>query len=94
MLTIRQVCHWLMGLGLDQHTDKFIENRVEGGALLQLDSRDFKILGVTGDDKTKLKKHLKLLKAIVEKERKQMEKNRKLHEKQLKKAEKKDAKKK
>lgn len=84
----------MMGLGLDQHTAKFIECGVEGGALLQLDSRDFKILGVTGDDKTKLKKHLKALKAIVEKERKQMEKNRKLHEKQLRKAEKKEGKKK
>ncbi|XP_055688677.1 uncharacterized protein LOC129793094 isoform X11 [Lutzomyia longipalpis] len=83
-----QVCQWLMALGLEHHTEKFIECGVEGGALLQLDSRDFKILGVVGDDKSKLKRHLKVLKNMIEKERKQQEKTRKQHEKQLRKAEK------
>ncbi|XP_055707685.1 neurabin-1 isoform X3 [Phlebotomus papatasi] len=83
-----QVCQWLMALGLEHHTEKFIECGVEGGALLQLDSRDFKILGVAGDDKSKLKRHLKVLKNMIEKERKQQEKTRKQHEKQLRKAEK------
>ncbi|GAB0090427.1 uncharacterized protein DMENIID0001_051600 [Sergentomyia squamirostris] len=83
-----QVCQWLMALGLEHHTEKFIECGVEGGALLQLDSRDFKILGVTGDDKSKLKRHLKVLKNMIEKERKQQEKVRKQQEKQLRKAEK------
>uniref|UniRef100_A0A1B0CQA5 Neurabin-1 n=2 Tax=Lutzomyia longipalpis TaxID=7200 RepID=A0A1B0CQA5_LUTLO len=82
------VCQWLMALGLEHHTEKFIECGVEGGALLQLDSRDFKILGVVGDDKSKLKRHLKVLKNMIEKERKQQEKTRKQHEKQLRKAEK------
>lgn len=78
-----------MALGLEKHIPKFLENGVEGGALLQLDSRDFKILGVTGDDKSKLKRKLKELKHIIEKERRQMEKDRKEREKLFKKAEKK-----
>lgn len=84
-----QVCQWLMGLGLEKHMPKFLEHGVEGGALLQLDSRDFKILGVSGDDKTKLKRKLKDLKTHIERERRQMEKERKEREKMLKKAEKK-----
>lgn len=78
-----------MALGLEKHIPKFIEHGVEGGALLQLDSRDFKILGVNGDDKSKLKRKLKELKHIIEKERKQLEKDRKERERMLKKAEKK-----
>lgn len=78
-----------MALGLEQHTPKFLEHGVEGGALLQLDSRDLKILGVTGDDKAKFKRKLKDLKHIVEKERRQLEKDRKEREKLIRKAEKK-----
>lgn len=44
-----KVCQWLLALGLEAHMPKFIEHGVEGGALLQLDSRDLKILGVTGE---------------------------------------------
>lgn len=84
-----QVCQWLLALGLEQHTPKFLEHGVEGGALLQLDSRDLKILGVTGDDKAKFKRKLKDLKQIVEKERRQLEKDRKEREKLIRKAEKK-----
>lgn len=84
-----QVCQWLLALGLEQHTPKFLEHGVEGGALLQLDSRDLKILGVSGDDKTKFKRKLKELKHIVEKEKRQQEKDRKEREKLIRKAEKK-----
>lgn len=84
-----QVCQWLLALGLEQHTPKFLEHGVEGGALLQLDSRDLKILGVAGDDKTKFKRKLKELKHIVEKEKRQQEKDRKEREKMIRKAEKK-----
>lgn len=59
------------------------------GALLQLDSRDFKILNVAGDDKKILKKNIKELKRLNEKERRQTEKDRKEREKMIKKAEKK-----
>ncbi|KAG5681654.1 hypothetical protein PVAND_011068 [Polypedilum vanderplanki] len=84
-----QVCHWLLGINMEQHVPKFIEHVVEGGALLQLDSRDFKILNVSGDDKKILKKNIKELKRLNEKERRQTEKDRKEREKMIKKAEKK-----
>ncbi|XP_055323021.1 neurabin-1 isoform X10 [Sitodiplosis mosellana] len=87
--TKEQVCQWLLALGLEQHTPKFLEHGVEGGALLQLDSRDLKILGIGGDDKRLFKRKLKELKHIVEKEKRQMEKDRKEREKMIRKAEKK-----
>ncbi|XP_070496132.1 serine-rich adhesin for platelets isoform X4 [Chironomus tepperi] len=84
-----QVCHWLLGINMEHHVPKFIEHGVEGGALLQLDSRDFKILNVCGDDKKLMKKNIKELKRLNEKERRQTEKDRKEREKMIKKAEKK-----
>lgn len=83
-----QVCQWLLALGLEQHISKFLEHQVGGMALLQLDSRDFKILGVNGDDKNRLKRKLKELKVQVDKEKRQQEKERKERERMLKKAEK------
>lgn len=73
---------------MEQHISKFLENAVNGDSLLQLESRDFKILGVSGDDKTRLKRKLKELKIQVEKEKKQMEKDRKERDKMMRKAEK------
>ncbi|KAL5292958.1 PPP1R9A family protein [Megaselia abdita] len=89
--SVDQVCQWLLVNALDHHMPKFKEHGVQGGALLQLDSRDFKILGVTGDDKSRLKRRLKELKAGIEKERKDQEKLRKDREKAIRKAEKKAA---
>ncbi|KMY97139.1 uncharacterized protein LOC6736500 isoform X17 [Drosophila simulans] len=89
-----QVGHWLMGIELERYIPVFKENNVEGGALLTLDSKDFKTLGVCGDDKHRLKKRLKDLKANIEKERKDMERERREREKAIRKAEKKAAKKK
>lgn len=84
-----QVCQWLMAHALEQHIPKFREHGVQGGALLQLDSREFKILGVTGEDKSRLKRRIKELKAGIEKERKDQERTRKEREKAIRKAEKK-----
>lgn len=89
-----QVGHWLMGIELERYIPVFKEHNVEGGALLTLDSKDFKTLGVCGDDKHRLKKRLKDLKASIEKERKDMERERREREKAIRKAEKKAAKKK
>ncbi|XP_034655343.1 uncharacterized protein LOC117893056 isoform X14 [Drosophila subobscura] len=89
-----QVGHWLMGIELERYIPVFKEHNVEGGALLTLDSKDFKTLGVCGDDKHRLKKRLKDLKANIEKERKDMERERREREKAIRKAEKKLAKKK
>lgn len=83
-----QVCHWLLALGLEQHITKFLELQVNGTALMQLTSADFKILGISGDDKNRLKRKIKDLKMQAEKERKQLEKDRKEKEKLQKKAEK------
>lgn len=83
-----KVCQWLLALGLEQHISKFLELQVNGAFLLQLTSMDFKILGVVGDDKNKLKRKIKELKVHMEKERKQIEKDRKEKEKQQRKAEK------
>ncbi|XP_021929346.1 uncharacterized protein LOC110834470 isoform X3 [Zootermopsis nevadensis] len=83
-----QVCQWLLALGLEQHIPKFLEQQVGGSALLQLESRDFKQLGVNGDDKNRLKRKLKELKVQVEKEKRQQEKERKEKERLQKKAEK------
>jgi len=83
-----QVAQWLLALGLEQHIAKFLELQVNGSALLQLTSADFKILGITSEDKNLLKRKIKELKAQVEKERKQAEKARKEQEKLAKKAEK------
>lgn len=82
------MCQWLIGIGLDQHMSKFLELKVNGSALLQLTSPDFKILGISGDNKARLKRKIKELKVQAEKERKQMEKDRKEKEKLQRKAEK------
>lgn len=92
--TKEQVGHWLMGIDLDRYIPVFKEHNVEGGALLTLDSKDFKTLGVSGDDKQRLKRRLKDLKASIEKERKDQERERREREKAIRKAEKKAAKKK
>lgn len=89
-----QVGHWLMGIEMDRYIPVFKEHNVEGGALLSLDSKDLKTLGVSGDDKHRLKRRLKDLKASIEKERKDQEKERREREKAIRKAEKKAAKKK
>lgn len=67
---------------------KFLELQVNGSALLQLTSADFKILGISGDNKTRLKRKIKELKVQADKERKQIEKDRKEKEKLQRKAEK------
>ncbi|KAL0271292.1 UNVERIFIED_CONTAM: hypothetical protein PYX00_008431 [Menopon gallinae] len=83
-----QVAQWLLALGLEQHITRFLTQGVTGSALVQLDSKDFKVLGVNGDDKNRLKRKLKELKAQVEKEKKAQEKEKKEKERLQKKAEK------
>uniref|UniRef100_A0A1B0C6Z6 PDZ domain-containing protein n=1 Tax=Glossina palpalis gambiensis TaxID=67801 RepID=A0A1B0C6Z6_9MUSC len=89
-----EVGHWLMGIEMERYIPVFKEHNVEGGALLSLDSRELKMLGVLGDDKSRFKRRLKDLKASIEKERKDQERERREREKAIRKAEKKAAKKK
>ncbi|KAG5890937.1 hypothetical protein JTB14_019875 [Gonioctena quinquepunctata] len=81
-----QVCQWLLAIGMEQHVSKFAELQVNGSALLLLTSADFKILGISSDDKNRLKRKIKELKLQAEKERKQIERDRKEKEKLQKKA--------
>ncbi|XP_046397522.1 microtubule-associated protein futsch isoform X3 [Ischnura elegans] len=83
-----QVCQWLMALGLEQHIPRFMEERVGGTTLLTLDSRELKSLGVSGEDKSRLKRKLKELRVQVDREKKQAERERKEKERLQRKAEK------
>lgn len=41
--TNQQVCHWLMGMNMDQYTPEFTAKGVDGQQLLQLDSDKLKV---------------------------------------------------
>lgn len=83
-----QVCQWLLALSLESCIPRFLEQGIGGTALLQLESKDFKALGVNGDDKTRLKRKLKDLRMAAERERKTSEKEKKERERLVRKAEK------
>ncbi|CAI5656061.1 unnamed protein product [Oreochromis niloticus] len=76
--TNQQVCHWLMGLNMDQYTPEFTAKGVDGQQLLQLDSDKLKALGVTSQsDRSTIKKKLKDMRKAQEKLEKQREKREK-----------------
>lgn len=75
-------------MNLEHLIPPFMDHGITGVQLLQIESKDLKAFGVNGDDKLKIKKKVKDLKAQVEKERKTLEKQRKEQEKLLKKTEK------
>lgn len=79
-----QVWQWVGGLGegLERHAGAFAARGVDGALLLALSSADLKLLGLGGDDRRRMKRRLKELRAAHEK-----------HLKALKKAEKKAKKK-
>lgn len=66
-----KVCQWLTGIGLERFASRFIDNGINGSSLLRLESRDFKTLGISGDEKAHLKRKLKELRAQVDRERKE-----------------------
>ena len=66
-----------------------MDKALSGGALLNLDSTGLKDLGIKNkDDREKIKKKIKELKAINDREKKDIEKEKNKREKLLKKAEK------
>lgn len=65
-----------------------MEHQVSGVGLLNLDTKDLKNFGIIGDDKNRLKRKLKDLKAQADKEKRHTEKERKEKERLLRKAEK------
>ncbi|XP_043931484.1 neurabin-1-like isoform X2 [Protopterus annectens] len=73
--TSQQVCHWLMGMNMEQYTSKFIAMNIDGQQMMQLDSDKLKALGVSSQtDRATIKKKLKEIKKAQEKMDKQREK--------------------
>ncbi|KAM4558311.1 neurabin-1 isoform 1-T1 [Odontesthes bonariensis] len=73
--TNQQVCHWLMGMNMEQYTPEFTSKGVDGQQLLQLDSDKLKVLGVSSQsDRSTIKKKLKDMRKAQEKLEKQREK--------------------
>ncbi|XP_055071492.2 neurabin-1 isoform X3 [Misgurnus anguillicaudatus] len=73
--TSQQVCHWLMGMNMDQYTPEFSTQSIDGQQLLNLDSDRLKALGVSSqNDRATIKKKLKEMKKAQEKMDKQREK--------------------
>ncbi|KAM6959484.1 neurabin-1 [Aplochiton taeniatus] len=80
--TSQQVSRWLMGINLEHHIPEFTAKNVDGKQLLQLDSPELKILGVTSSqDRAVIKKKIKDLKVLMEKAKKNREKLEKQREK-------------
>uniref|UniRef100_A0A8C7R1Q7 Neurabin-1 n=1 Tax=Oncorhynchus mykiss TaxID=8022 RepID=A0A8C7R1Q7_ONCMY len=76
--TNQQVCHWLMGMNMDQYTPEFTAKGVDGHQLMHLDSDKLKALGVSSQsDRATIKKKLKDMRKAQEKMEKQREKREK-----------------
>ncbi|XP_061091445.1 neurabin-1 isoform X1 [Conger conger] len=76
--TTQQVCHWLMGMNMDQYTPEFTVKGVNGQQLMHLDSDKLKALGVLSQsDRATIKKKLKEMRKVQEKLEKQREKKEK-----------------
>ncbi|KAM3862136.1 uncharacterized protein ppp1r9ala [Diretmus argenteus] len=74
----QQVCHWLMGMNMDQYTPEFTAKGVDGQQLMHLDSDKLKALGVSSQsDRSTIKKKLKDMRKTQEKLEKQREKREK-----------------
>ncbi|GCB66664.1 hypothetical protein scyTo_0010129 [Scyliorhinus torazame] len=85
--TTHQVCHWLMGMNLEQYTTEFVSKNIDGEQLMQLDSSGLKALGVASqNDRATIKKKLKEIKKAQEKLEKQKEKTQKKEKDQQRKA--------
>ncbi|KAM6071078.1 neurabin-2-like isoform 2-T3 [Chlamydotis macqueenii] len=73
--TTQQVCHWLMGMNMEQYITEFTAMNIDGQQLMQLDSEKLKALGVSSqNDRSTIKKKLKDIRKTQEKLEKQKEK--------------------
>ncbi|KAJ8403331.1 hypothetical protein AAFF_G00351030 [Aldrovandia affinis] len=76
--TPQQVCHWLMGMNMDQYTPEFKAKSVDGQQLTGLDSDKLKALGVLSQsDRASIKKKVKEMRKAQEKLEKRHEKREK-----------------
>nr|XP_060635129.1 neurabin-1-like isoform X1 [Anolis sagrei ordinatus] len=73
--TNQQVCHWLMGMNMEQYIAEFTVKNIDGHQLMLLDSDKLKALGVSSqNDRSTIKKKIKDIKKAQEKMEKQKEK--------------------
>eukprot|EP00079_Xenopus_tropicalis_P017564 XP_004917771.1 PREDICTED: neurabin-1-like isoform X2 [Xenopus tropicalis] len=73
--TTQQVCHWLMGMNLEQYIGEFTSKNIDGQQLMLLDSDKLKALGVSSHtDRATIKKKIKEIRKAQEKMEKQKEK--------------------
>ncbi|XP_075036728.1 neurabin-1-like isoform X2 [Mixophyes fleayi] len=73
--TAQQVCHWLMGMNMEQYITDFTAKNIDGQQLMLLDSDRLKALGVSSHtDRATIKKKIKEIKKAQEKLEKQKEK--------------------
>ncbi|XP_067405335.1 neurabin-2-like isoform X2 [Emydura macquarii macquarii] len=73
--TTQQVCHWLMGMNMEQYIAEFTAKNIDGQQLMLLDSDKLKALGVSSqNDRSTIKKKIKDIKKTQEKLEKQKEK--------------------
>ncbi|KAM6260898.1 neurabin-1-like isoform 2-T2 [Spheniscus humboldti] len=73
--TTQQVCHWLMGMNMEQYITEFTAMNINGQQLMQLDSEKLKALGVSSqNDRSTIKKKIKDIRKTQEKLEKQKEK--------------------
>ncbi|KAJ7345638.1 hypothetical protein JRQ81_001588 [Phrynocephalus forsythii] len=73
--TTQQVCHWLMGMNMEQYITEFTAKNIDGQQLMLLDSDKLKALGVSSQtDRSTIKKKIKDIKKAQEKLEKQKEK--------------------
>ncbi|XP_063196816.1 neurabin-1-like isoform X3 [Chroicocephalus ridibundus] len=73
--TTQQVCHWLIGMNMEQYITEFTAMNIDGQQLMQLDSEKLKALGVSSqNDRSTIKKKIKDIRKTQEKLEKQKEK--------------------
>nr|XP_048724499.1 neurabin-1-like isoform X2 [Caretta caretta] len=73
--TTQQVCHWLMGMNMEQYIAEFTAKNIDGQQLMLLDSDKLKALGVSSqNDRATIKKKIKDIKKTQEKLEKQKDK--------------------
>ncbi|XP_071744722.1 uncharacterized protein [Lepeophtheirus salmonis] len=66
-----QVCQWLLALGMESYITLFMDKTITGAALLNFDSNGLKELGIKSkEDREKIKKKIKELKAHNDKDNK------------------------
>ncbi|XP_069472326.1 neurabin-2-like isoform X2 [Ambystoma mexicanum] len=72
--TAQQVCHWLIGMNLEQYITEFTTKNIDGQQLMLLDSDKLKALGVSSqNDRATIKKKIKEIRKSQEKLEKQKE---------------------